>query len=190
MYQIKLTNNPRYSLAETAQMAVEGGCQWIVVGAEAAQTNDVRSLAVDLVPLCREAGVILTIENNVEVARELSAHGVLVGVGKNAFAVREDLGPEAIIGAEAASSQAAVELAKADIDYVVLPADMSPQKAAEIIAQTRQAGFDIAFTATVDARNFDPEALLAVGYAGFYVVDGVFDAPDPVAFIESLVEKR
>lgn len=190
MYQLRISTDPRYSLAEMAQMAIEAGCQWIILGAEAASEADIRSLADDLVPLCRDAGVILTIEDNVEAARELSAHGVLVRKGANAFACRQDLGPEAIIGAEAASSQAAVDLDRADIDYVLLPAGMPDTDAAAIIEQTRAVGAEIAFVAPVDARHFDAEAMLSVGYAGFYVTSGAFDAADPVEFISSLADSQ
>lgn len=189
MIQIRITPNERYSASEMGQMAVEGGCGWIVLSLPGAEPGEWRDIATDLVPLCREAGVIMTVEDNVAAVRELEAHGVYLHIGANAAAVREDLGPEAIVGAEIGAADAAVTLAKADIDYFTF----SPQvtEPAAIIEAARKGGVEVPFVAVCSAAEIieNDKKYFADGYAGFYVTSGVFDTADPVAMVEQLVRR-
>lgn len=188
MIQILIRSNDRYSLPEMAQMAIEGGCGWIVL--DVPGDVDVHALADDLVPLCRDAGTILTIAGNAGVARRLEAHGVYLRRGDNALTMRQELGAEAFIGIEVADAAAAATMAHGDIDYVTLPEDMPLDKAAEIIAAARAGGVEIPFVDICAASDMDTKFVtsrLGAGYAGFFVVGGVFDGDDPVAGIERLI---
>ena len=100
MIQIIIRNeNDRYSVAELVQMAVEGGCRWIRIDLPDADEAYMLELGEQIVPLCREAGVILTIDNHPDIARKLGLHGVHVSdKALNPVALREELGPEAVIG--------------------------------------------------------------------------------------------
>ncbi|MDE6206888.1 MAG: thiamine phosphate synthase [Muribaculaceae bacterium] len=187
MIQILISMSEKYSLAEMSQMAIEGGCGWIVL--HLTEESDVASLAEDLVPLCRDAGVILTIAGPLADVRRLEAHGVYLKPGDNAIAVREELGPEAIVGITVSSASAAVTLAQADIDYVTLPAGTADKDAAAIIADARAAGAEIPFVLPCAAPDFEGDFAArakAVGYAGFFITDGLFDCDDPVARIEAV----
>lgn len=187
MIQIRLAPDARYDISEMAQMAIEGGCGWLVLSSEALAASDIRSLAENLVPLCRDSGTILTLEDDIEAVKELSAHGVLVNRGVNALAVREQLGPEAIVGTEVATSSAAVEMSRGDIDYVLLPADTNLGDVKQIVAATRACGVEIPFVAQCDVRTADFATLLEAGYAGVYATAGVFDSDDPVENISKLI---
>lgn len=188
MLQIKIAPSDRYSLAEMAQMAVEAGAQWIVI--VPGDESHFRDTGLEIATLCREAGIILTLEGSTNMTRELGLHGLFVPAGQSAPAAREALGPEAIIGTEVASAESALALEKADIDYVCLPADTNGEQAAEIIGRARQAGCTMPFVAEVqNALEADYAALAAAGYAGFVAEDGIFDASDPVADIENLLAR-
>lgn len=190
MIQIELAKNSRYTLGEMAQMAIEGGCGWLVVAREAA-ADSVRDLAADLVPLCREAGTILSVENDAAAAKELEAHGVFITDGADAAALREQLGPEAIIGVRIGAAATAVALEKADIDYMTLPREVDAEHAAGIIADARTGGAKIAFAAERSADDMTDENIagdLAAGFAGFYVNADIFDCDDPAARIGALRE--
>lgn len=77
MLQYILTESSRYSVAELAQMAIEGGCGWIDLHLPSLSDTELRELlAPDIIGMCREAGVFLTIDDREAVARELGLHGV------------------------------------------------------------------------------------------------------------------
>lgn len=167
-------------------MAVEGGCGWLVISMPGAEPGDWRDVATDLVPLCRDAGVMLSIENDSAAVRELGAHGVFLNLGANPVKVREDLGAEAIVGAEVGSADSAVALAKADIDYLAL----APGSDYSIIRRAREGGAELPFVAVVDACDLAEKynRYIDVGFDGFYVTGGVFDSEDPVSTVGKLLE--
>lgn len=186
MLQILLKSNDKYSLAEMGQMAAEGGAGWLVLDLEDVAVEAIREELDELVALCRDGGVLLTIVNRADLARDLGVHGVYLTAGAaSPIAVREELGPEAIVGAAVASAESAATMARADIDYVTL--DAANANAAEICAQLKQIGCEIPVVAfapdmLVNAENV--QQLLAKGYAGICGGVSLFNAPDPVKAVE------
>lgn len=183
MLQIRISPDQNYSLAEMAQMALEGGARWLVLAP--GDESDFRDTGMEISQMCREAGVILTLEGSIDMARELGLHGIYVPAGASVPQARADMGPEAIIGTLVASAESALALEKADIDYVTLPADTDDARAAGIIEAARRGGCTLPFVAVVDGlspRVFAEKS--AAGFSGFVAVDGVFDSADPVALIK------
>lgn len=177
-------------MAESAQMAVEAGAKWLVLDPGELSDDDVCREAADIVTLCRDGGVILTIKNNVEVARKLGLHGVYLTAGTHsAVAVREQLGPEAIIGAEIASASAAGAMASADIDYVCLT---SCADTAKIISEIHACAIEIPVVAYRPGSILTPEdvsAFLEQGFNGICGGNGIFSTvADPVAEIEKIIK--
>ena len=190
MLQIKITVNDNYSIAEQAQLAVEAGCAWPRLDVPDLDEAPVREQAAELITLCRESGVILTMEGRAALARELGIHGVFVPADQNAIAVRNEFGPEAIIGTVAASASSAVTLSKADIDFLQFPRDFNAEEAAKVIADTRNAGCDIPFVAETSYKEFNDEfvaAMTTAGFAGFVSDGDVFNVADPVREIENML---
>lgn len=169
MIQIIIEPNERYSVAESAQMAIEKGCGWLILRADAIAEDERRSTALEVVELAREAEIILTVINDTELARETGMHGVFLTQGHGIPAeVRQELGPEAIIGAEIGSPDAALTLEKADIDYVALPSSLPLEKASEIISAVRNGGGEIAFVSYgPQAGGCTPERISELQSAGF-----------------------
>ena len=96
MLQIIISFSERYSIGEMAQMAVEAGASWLVLSLPGNDAGQTREMCADVVELCRESGVMLSIENCVESARELAMHGVfLTDKNISPVKVREELGAEA-----------------------------------------------------------------------------------------------
>ena len=191
MLQILIETNERYSVAEAAQIAIEAGTQWLVLRADTIAERERREIGKEVAELCRESGVILTVDSDIEFARELGIHGVLLHPGSKApAAVREELGPEAIIGVEISSAETALTLEKNDIDYVALDSEMPLEKVAEIISAVRKAEGKIAFVSLGEQPTLDPnyiEGLKAAGIAGLCCGRELFAAPDPVVAIENLL---
>lgn len=192
MLQFITTQNIKYTILEQMQMAIEGGCKWIVVGYDSADDAALRDASGEFLALCREAGVILTFENRPELARDLGVHGVLLtDKTLHAAKLREDLGPEAIIGVECDNVPAIAALKRADIDYVQLP-QMPLDSIGEIVNQARETAIETPIVAFGNFATDDVPALMQRGVSGIAVGDSIVQTDDPVeqtaALIKALTE--
>ncbi len=189
MLQILIKPNEKYSLAEMAQMAVEGGAGWIVVDGVDENDTTLRDTMPEVVDMCREAGVFLTITDRPDLARDLGLHGVfLTDKSLSPVSLREELGAEAVIGTLVSTPDAAASLERADIDYVALGRDQSDAK--EFIASLRATGAQFRVVPYPPGGALTPDtvtALLETGYSGICGGDTIFESGDPVATIEQLL---
>lgn len=152
MLQYTIEENDRWAPGELAQMAVEAGCLWISVSLPDKTDAELRDiLQPDIIEMCREAGVILTVDDNVEVARELGLHGIRISRKylesrlTSPMGLREELGPEAIIGIETDNPEDIKEkdFIPADIDFVLIPRDFTDEKTVSFVESVRKSGFAI-----------------------------------------------
>lgn len=190
MLQFIAKINDKYSVAEAAQMAIEGGCKWVELFLPGCSDDFVRTTALELKTLCMETSTFLTIVNRPEVARELGLHGVHLrgAMAAEAKRIREELGAEAIIGVEMDSSAQILSTRSLDIDYVTLPAGTSVDRLASVVADVRGGGYDVPI---VIPGEFGPDAAIeavVAGASGIAVSDAIINAPDPVEATCSLIE--
>lgn len=183
MLQVILEPNDRFSIAEQAQMAIEGGATWLILRYMHIPDGELRETAAELVPLCRENGTILTFEGNVEMACETGVHGLFLHFHDDAVAVRAQMGPEAIIGVESEVPERIVAYDKADIDYVA----MTMEQPAEVIAEVRRQGCLIPFVAYGDYTIAEARRLRTAGYDGICTGRHIFRAEDPVEYVREML---
>ncbi len=192
MIQIIITPNNKYSLGEMAQMAVEAGAMWLQLRVPDISDEELREACTDIITLCRESGVILTVEDRVDMARELGLHGVFLHTGaQSPISVRQDMGPEAIIGAEIGSPDTALALAGADIDYVAL--HETGAQASALINEIRKGNCEIpvvAYMPGAELTSDSIDAILGEGFNGICTDGNFFDGSDPVAAIEAILKKQ
>ncbi|MDE6369168.1 MAG: thiamine phosphate synthase [Muribaculaceae bacterium] len=190
MLQFIAQTNDRYSVAETVQMAIEGGCRWIQLHLPELSDEDIKAMSGDIIDLCRESAAFLTIEDRPELAKELSLHGVHLTSASNRSAtkLREELGPEAVIGVEVASAAAIMALRNADIDYVTLPADMAAGEIAEIVSVVRDAEITTPIVATGNITPEDALVYMAAGVSGIATGKPIIEAKDPVKEVELMLQ--
>lgn len=148
------------------------------------QDFQLREIAVELIPICRESGTILTFDGRPDMVRELGVHGLLVDEDNNPPAARANMGPEAIIGALSQSPQKIVDYDNADIDFIV----MSTQTPSRIIEEVRAAGSHIPFVAMGDFRPEDACRLRFAGYNGICTGKHIFESADPAACIRDFLK--
>lgn len=189
MLQFLLEPNGKYSLSETAQMAIEGGCKWIQIHCPEMNDADLRSEAAELIPLCRETATILMLEDRPELARELGLHGIHLRRHDIAPAlVREDMGPEEIIGVEIASLQGALALNGLDIDYAAVSPSLDAEARHSLIASIREAGVELPLVAE---GSFSIEAAKAevrqFGASGVCTSHHIVDSADPVEYTSRMI---
>lgn len=188
MLQFIAEYNERYSIAETVQMAIEGGCRWIELHMPQSDDSEIREVAAELIPLCRESGVFLTIEDRPELARELGLHGVVMtSLKTTAHKFREDLGPEAIIGLRVATTPAVVAIQNADIDYVTLPPDMPVSAIAQFMEELKPTDITTPVVATGDINLENAVTYMATGISGVATAAPAY-AKDPVEYTTRLIE--
>lgn len=190
MLQFIAQTNDRYSVAETVQMAIEGGCRWIQLHLPELSDDDVKAMAPDIITMCRDAAAFLMIEDRPELAKELGLHGVHVVsiTDRSAAKIREELGPEAVIGVDVASAAAVMALRNADIDYVTLPADMPVGEITELVSTVRDAGIETPIVATGDITPEDALVYMAAGVSGIATGKPLIEAKDPVAEVRLMLQ--
>lgn len=195
MLQFILTESERWSVGELAQMAVEGGCLWISLDLPGLTDAQIRELVEpDIVDMCREASVFLTIDDRPELARELGLHGVrlsaayfLAHPGVTPLTVREELGPEAVIGVECTDPTALPSMVPADIDFITLPKKTGSAERVRFVQAIKAGGFG--FPLVQECGSLD-EALeaMADGASGVAVSRAVSDTHDPVSTISFFLD--
>ncbi len=184
MLQFLTHSSDKYSIAEEAQMAIEGGCGWIQVTKSVNDGEDFRQTIIELKPLCEENGTFLMIDSDVELANELRIHGVHLRRGDMSPGdARQQLGPHAVIGVDCDNAHEILTLKGLDIDY----ASVGPyrEKFAEedyrqIIAKVRELGFEIPVVAYGEISLEEVKPLLEAGVNGFAISQPITNAADPV----------
>lgn len=174
------------ALAGQVEQALRGGARLVQYRDKNADLPTRRARASALLALCRRHGVALIINDDVELAAELGAHGVHLGGDDMTLATaRRRLGPEALIGA---SCYNRLEHARAAVaagaDYVAfgrffasrskpqaVPADPS------LLTRARRE-LPVPVVAIGGITPANGAALLAAGANLLAVIHGVFGQPD------------
>ena len=186
--------------AEGAKMALEGGCKWIQLRMKDATDDEVRSVAAEIQPLCKQNEAIFLLDDRVELVRELHADGV--HLGKNDMPVdeaRRVLGEEFIIGGTANTFEDIERLASQGADYIgcgpfrftTTKKNLAPVLGIEgyrdIIENMRRAGIDIPVVAIGGITASDIDDILATGVKGIAGSGSVLTAENPVAMMRTLI---
>lgn len=182
-------DNERYSIPELAQMAIEGGCRWLRIDGTDAADEYIREFCAEIVPLCQESGVMLSLDGKAELAKELGLHGVhIADKSVSPAAVREDLGPEAVIGVTTGDPALAFQLMKADIDYVQLPDNFDEGQIAAFMIDFRELDPHYPIVALGGESAASAAGIKALGVSGVAIQIGDIATSDPVTEIAAIIE--
>lgn len=182
-------------------MAIEGGCKWIQLRMKDADYETMKAAALEIIPLCRENDVIMIINDNVELVRELRVHGVHLGKDDmDPRKAREILGPHAIIGVTANTAADILSLRGVDVDYVgVGPFRFTDTKKKlspiigidgykSIVRQCVEGGNTLPLVAVGGVTLEDIPEIMSAGMQGVAVSGAIINAPDPVVYTERLIK--
>ncbi len=202
MLQFITNKSDKYSIAEEVQMAIEGGCRWIQLRMKDASDEEVKEVALEIIPMCQETDTFLIIDDRVNLVNELKVSGVHLGkTDMNPLEAREILGPHAIIGVTANSADDIVKYKGKDIDYIGLgpyrytytKKNLAPvlglDGISDIISQVRNEGIEIPIVAIGGITADDVQPLLNAGVNGIAVSGAIIEATDPVLYTSDLMEK-
>lgn len=202
MLQFITHQSDRFSIPEEAQMAIEGGCRWIQLRMKDASDDEVRAVANEIIPLCKENDTFLIIDDRVELVNELRVSGVHLGKeDMDPMEARDILGPHAIIGVTANTAEDIISFKGKDVDYVGLgpvhftttKAKLSPELGIEgvkrVIDEVRANGVELPIVAIGGVTENDIEPLLAAGINGIAVSGAIINADDPVELTSKMIER-
>ncbi len=106
---------PGEKLFSAVEDALRGGCRWLQYRDKSADPIKRQAEASQLLSLCNKHGAKLIINDDVQLAAKIGAHGVHLGQGDgDPRAARDLLGAQAIIGVTCHDSLALAERAIAD----------------------------------------------------------------------------
>lgn len=193
--RLLLVTDPRPDLAARVEAAVRGGVDVVQLRHKGAATHELVALAEELREICAsEAGVLFTVNDDVELARIVGADGVHLGQEDEPVArAREVLGPEAVVGRSAGTVEEAREAAREGADYLgvgtvfATPTKPDAQVAGiALVAAVARESLPLPWFAIGGiTRDTGPE-VAAAGAPGFAVVRAVLDAPRPGAAARAL----
>lgn len=201
MLQFITNPSDRYSLLEEAQMAIEGGCRWIQLRMKDATDDEVRQVALELIPLCKENDTFLIIDDRVELVNELKVSGVHLGKDDmDPLEARELLGPHAIIGVTANTAEDIIRFKGKDVDYVglgpvhftttkkKLAPELGHEGVKSVMDSIRAAGVELPVVAIGGIKKEDIEPLKEAGVNGVAVSGSIIGAQNPVEYTAQLLQ--
>lgn len=188
-------HNDRYSYADSARLALEGGCRWIQLRMKGADEALMFKTATIVQAMCKRCGATFIIDDDVMLARRIGADGVHLGKEDMPIAkAREILGRGYIIGATVNSFEdIARSVSGADPDYFgcgPLRFTTTKQRLApilgiegyrEIMCRMRAAEIAIPLVAIGGVTKEDIPSLLRCGVAGIALSGSILQADDPIA---------
>lgn len=202
MLQFITHPSEKYSIAEEVQMAIEGGCRWIQLRMKDASDEEVRNVALEIIPMCQETDTFLIIDDRVELVNELRVSGVHLGKeDMDPMQAREILGPHAIIGVTANTAADIIKFKGKDVDYVglgpfrftttkkKLAPEIGLEGYTEIVKEVRAAGVELPIVAIGGITEDDVKPLMATGVNGIAMSGAIIGADDPMLYTSSVMEK-
>lgn len=202
MLQFITHPNEKYTIVEEAKMAIDGGCKWVQIRMKQATDDEISEITNELIPLCKEKGVILILNDRVELCKTLGVHGVHIGKNDmNPIQAREFLGAEAIIGVTANTAEDIISLKGIDVDYVGLgpfrhtntKENLSPiiglEGYKEIITKVRTAGINLPIVAIGGITIDDIEDIMNCGVNGIAMSGSIINSENPTQYTTEILQK-
>lgn len=202
MLQFITHESDRYSIVEEAQMAIEGGCRWIQLRMKDATDEEVRNVALEIIPMCRESDTFLIIDDRVNLVNDLKVSGVHLGKDDmDPLEARELLGPHAIIGITANTADDLLKYKGKDIDYAgvgpfrftTTKKTLAPQLGLdgyrEIVSQLKASGITLPIVAIGGITIDDIDPLLQTGVNGIAMSGAIINADDPVLYTADVMKR-
>lgn len=183
----------QYTYAESARMALEGGCRWIQLRMKNASREEWLQTGAEVEALCRRYGATFIIDDHVDMVKILNADGV--HLGKNDMPIdeaRRILGPGHIIGGTANTIEDVEMHARRGADYIgcgpyrftTTKERLAPVLGTEgyrkIMAGMKSRGLRLPVVAIGGITRNDIPQLLQTGIDGIALSGTILRAADPV----------
>lgn len=192
----------RYTYADSAMMALEGGCRWIQLRMKDAGEDEIERVARLILPECRRRDAVFVIDDHVELALRVGADGV--HLGKNDMPVDEArrlAGGNFVIGGTANTFEDVQRLAAQGADYIgcgpfrftTTKKNLAPMLGIEgykdILALMKEHGITLPLVAIGGITCGDIPRLMAAGVSGIALSGSVLRAGQPVEEMRKVVNE-
>lgn len=184
---------PPCELVAVTRALCAGGIDLLQLRAKKHRTGEIEIFARSMLPVTREHGVPLIINDHPEVAAETGAEGVHVGQDDDAVArARSVTGGAAIVGKSTHSLEQAVEAAAEGADYIGFgplyatgtKPDYQPIGLADIAEAQRRVRLPVFCIGGVNLERLD--AILAAGARRVVIVSALLQAADIRAAVRAV----
>lgn len=188
----------KLGVVATVQAAIAGGVTMVQLRAKNATTAERVALGRSLKEVVRGTGVLLMINDDIDAALAIDAHGAHVGQSDMPIEeARRQLGPDKLLGLSCGNDSELAALAPAVADYVglgpVFSTDSKPGHSAPIGLHGLQrlaARSRIPAIAIGGLKQEHLEDVLATGVCGMAVISAICGQADPEAASRALIKTR
>ena len=182
-----LVTDPRPDLVERVDAAVRGGVDIVQLRDKETPPEALVPLAEGLKEACERAGVLFTVNDDMELARLVGAGGVHLGEDDATTPrARSVLGPDAVVGRSAGSVGVALEAVRGGADYLGVGAVFATPTKPDgkvaglgLIQALARENVPVPWFAIGGVTLETAPSVAAAGAPGFAVVRAVLDAEDP-----------
>jgi len=195
-------HNTDYSYVDSARLALEGGCRWIQLRMKDAEESVMEETALIIQRMCRHHDATFIIDDNVSLARKISADGVHLGRNDMPLAeARRILGDRYIIGSTVNTFDDIISvLHSSRPDYfgcgpfrhTSTKKNLSPVLGHEgyrdLILKMKKNNIDIPVVAVGGICREDIPELFQCGINGIALSGSILNAADPVAEMRMTVD--
>ena len=181
---------------EVLEEVIQGGCKIIQLREKEYSKRDLYNLALKFREITSRAGILLIINDHVDVALAVDADGVHLGQEDLPLQAARKLAPELLIGASTHSLAQALEAEKNGADYINIGPifatktkegvghSLGPKAISEISSQ-----IEVPFTVMGGINEDNIEEVLAKGARRVAMVSAITKAADIAVKVRSLKEK-
>jgi thiamine-phosphate pyrophosphorylase len=167
---------------------IAGGVDILQLRAKKESREEIRTMALELSPICRKAGIAFILNDHPDLVRETGADGAHVGQDDLSVAeARKLAGPEAIIGKSTHSLEQAMAAGGESPDYIgfgplfatATKPDYTPIGTLQIQEVHRSLPFPVFCIGGINLVNLP--AVLRAGARRVVIVSDLLNATDPVS---------
>ena len=193
MLQFITRRSDRWTTAEQAAEAIEGGCRWIQLRHKEADTETLLDEGSRIAALCRDYSATFIVDDHVELVEKLHADGVHLGKKDMPVAeARKMLGKDFIIGGTANTFEDVKMHYEAGADYIgcgpfrftTTKKNLSPILGLEgyrsIVSQMKEAGIHLPIVAIGGITFEDIPSIMATGVTGIALSGTILRADNPI----------
>ena len=185
--RLLLVTDPRPDLVARVEAAVRGGVDVVQLRDKKAPREESIPLAERLKDVCDRAGVLFTVNDDVELAGIVGAGGVHIGENDGPTSrARGALGPDAVVGRSAGGVSEALKAARGGADYLGVGAVYATPTKPEgevaglgLIRALAREDLPVPWFAIGGVTLETAPSVADAGAPGFAVVRAVLDAEDP-----------
>jgi len=181
---------------EVLHAVIQGGAKIIQLREKEYHKKDLYDLAMKFRDVTAKAGVLLIINDHLDIALAVDADGVHLGREDLPVGVARQLAPDLLIGASTHSLEEAIEAQENGADYINI-GPIFPTKTKEGVERflgpdaivAISPNLEVPFTVMGGIKEENIEQVLGKGARKVAVVTAITKAPDMVERVKSLKEK-